>query len=78
MDKIISLHQKDLIWIYRVIIIKLAMILGIILLVNIRNLWIKKIMELLYMKKDLNKIILIFSEFFIYSISAPLPIIRVY
>lgn len=65
MDKIISLHQKDLIWIYRVIIIKLAMILGIILLVNIRNLWIKKIMELLYMKKDLNKIILIFSEFFI-------------
>ena len=65
MDKIISLHQKDLIWIYRVIIIKLAMILGIILLVNIKNLWIKKIMELLFMKKDLNKIILIFSEFFI-------------
>ena len=65
MDKIISLHQKDLIWIYRVIIIKLAMIQGIILLVNIKNLWIKKIMELLFMKKDLNKIILIFSEFFI-------------
>ena len=63
MDKIISLHQKDLIWIYRVIIIKLAMIQGIILLVNIKNLWIKKIMELLFMKKDLNKIILIFSEF---------------
>jgi hypothetical protein len=63
MDKIISLHQKDLIWIYRVIIIKLAMIQGIILLVNIKNVWIKKIMELLFIKKDLNKIILIFSEF---------------